>query len=263
VAVGRVAASLPAGGGSRLSLTAERTVRAGTATCPSTTAGATITLGERRFRVESDGFAEIAAAVREDMLPALLQTPFRTDLGPPPTGRRAGRDSIGGKSFYRNATRYSEGQQAVIGLAAEVVALEWLKAQLQYADIVVTWRSGYQDKVEGCVEGNDGQQMTRTGSQSHRGGQECEHAPKVSRVARSSGYGSGTVIFAVNCPGSRLWKTRGSIWLIRSTVLGVAIALASGKRFLIYDDGQAAPRRPYSPHPQRGDRWVARPGGQA
>jgi hypothetical protein len=52
-------------------------------------------------------------------------------------------------------------------------------------------------------------------------------------VKVSSGYGSGTVIFAVNCPGSRLWKTRESVWLIRSTVLGVAIALASGKRFLI------------------------------
>ena len=49
----------------------------------------------------------------------------------------------------------------------------------------------------------------------------------------SSGYGSGTVTFAVNCPGSRLWKARGSVWLIRSTVLGVAMALASGKRFLI------------------------------
>jgi hypothetical protein len=29
-----------------------------------------------------DGFAGVAAAVREDMLPALLQTPFRTDFVP-------------------------------------------------------------------------------------------------------------------------------------------------------------------------------------
>ena len=51
----------------------------------------------------------------------------------------------------------------------------------------------------------------------------------------------------------------------RRGVLGVAIALASGKRFLICERTMdvAAPRRPYSPHPQRGDRWVARPGGQA
>ena len=71
--------------------------------------------------------------------------------------------------------------------------------------------------------------------------------------------------FAVNCRGSMLWKARGSIWLIRSTVLGVAIALACEKRFLICERTMdvAAPRRPYSPRPQRGDRWVARPGGQA
>jgi hypothetical protein len=94
-------------------------------------ARATDYVGKRRFRVEPDGFAEIAAAVREDMLPALLQTPFRTDLGPPPTGRRAGRDFIGGKSFYRNATRYSDRQRAVNGLAAAVVALTWLNAQPQ------------------------------------------------------------------------------------------------------------------------------------
>ena len=60
------------------------------------------------------------------------------------------------RSFYRNVTRYSEGQRQVIGLAAEVIALDWLKAQPQYAaDAVVTWRSGYKDKVEGGMEGDD------------------------------------------------------------------------------------------------------------
>ena len=114
----------------------------------------TITLGSRRFSVEPDGFAEIAAAVRKYMPPALLQTPFRIDLGPPPTSSRS-RDRVDGKSFYRNGTRYSEGQRQVIGLAAEVVALDWLKAQPQYADAVVTWHSGYRDKVEGGAQGDD------------------------------------------------------------------------------------------------------------
>ena len=40
-------------------------------------------------------------------------------------------------------------------LATKVVALEWLKAQPQYADSVVASRSGYRDKVEGGVEGDD------------------------------------------------------------------------------------------------------------
>ena len=48
---------------------------------------ATITLGSRRFSVDPEGFADIAAAVRETMPPALLQTPFRIDTGPAPTGR--------------------------------------------------------------------------------------------------------------------------------------------------------------------------------
>ena len=117
---------------------------------------ATITLGSRRFSVDPEGFADIAAAVRETMPPALLQTPFRIDTGPAPTGRRPSRDQSGPKSFYRNVTRYSEGHRQVIGLAAEVIALDWLKAQPQYlADAVITWRSGYKDKVEGGMEGDD------------------------------------------------------------------------------------------------------------
>jgi hypothetical protein len=37
-----------------------------------------------------------------------------------------------------------------------VLALDWLRAQPQYAtDAVVIWRSGYKDKVEGGMDGDD------------------------------------------------------------------------------------------------------------
>jgi hypothetical protein len=69
-------------------------------------ARATITLGTRQFSVDLDGFAAIAAAVREIMPPALLQTPFRIDTGPAPTHSRLHRDRTEPKSFYRNLARY-------------------------------------------------------------------------------------------------------------------------------------------------------------
>ena len=62
MAVGRVAASLPAGSSSRLSLTSEDLSRGQSAQeqqgALQQQARATITLGKRRFRVEPDGFAE-------------------------------------------------------------------------------------------------------------------------------------------------------------------------------------------------------------
>ena len=103
---GRVGGSLPAGG-SGFSLTAEDLSRGQSARDSNVSvnkrARATITLGKRRFRVEPDGFAEVAAAVREDMLPALLQTPFRTDFVPTsarrqPADEQAATPSAGNRS---------------------------------------------------------------------------------------------------------------------------------------------------------------------
>lgn len=114
----------------------------------------TVTLGSRRFGVDPDCFTEIAAEVRQTLPSSVLRTPFRTEPGPMPAARNQTRDQSGPKSFYRNMTRFSEGQRQVIGLAAEVIALDWLKEQYATSG-VVTWRSGYKDMVEGGREGDD------------------------------------------------------------------------------------------------------------
>jgi hypothetical protein len=113
----------------------------------------TIEVGGRRLSVEPDRFPEIAAAVRSGIPAALLGTPLRlASVAPPPPGRStSGRSS--GRSHYRGGTRPTEQQLAAIGLVGEVIALEWLR--LRYKDNVVTWRSGYRDKVLGGAEGDD------------------------------------------------------------------------------------------------------------
>lgn len=114
----------------------------------------TITLGSRRFGVDPDCFAEIAAEVRQTLPPSVLRSPFRIEPGPIPAARKPTRNQAGPRSVYRNLTRFSEGQRQVIGLAAEVIALAWLKQQYATSG-VVNWRSGYRDKVEGGRDGDD------------------------------------------------------------------------------------------------------------
>jgi hypothetical protein len=114
----------------------------------------TIALGSRRLPVEPDRFPEIVEAVRQDIRPALLRTSLRlATLAAAPAARPSSRTGRGGRSYYRGATRATEQQLAAIGLVGEVIAFDWLSEQ--YKGNVISWRSGYRDKVLGGAEGDD------------------------------------------------------------------------------------------------------------
>ena len=118
----------------------------------------TLPIGSERVSTNPDAFVDVVETIRSSMRPGLTQTPFRVaDLGQTPARRSSDTaNSAKQGSFYRgNPVRLNDGQRAVVGLSAEVIALDWLKAQPQYKDAQVIWRSGYRDKVLGGSEGND------------------------------------------------------------------------------------------------------------
>lgn len=55
--------------------------------------------------------------------------------------------------YHNNSRQLNEGQRAIVGLSAEVIARDWLVAQ--YKDAEVLWGSGCRDKALGGTEGND------------------------------------------------------------------------------------------------------------
>lgn len=117
----------------------------------------TIMIGPEQLSTDPDGFVDVVSAIRANMRADLTRTPFRTaELSAAPPGKTAGSSAVGKEgSFYRGSVRFNEGQRAVVGLAAEVIAFDWLSAQSQYKDAQIHWRSGYRDKVLGGSEGND------------------------------------------------------------------------------------------------------------
>lgn len=113
-----------------------------------------IAVGGSLMAVEPDRFPEIADAVRRFLSPDLLKTPLRMAR----LSEVAGRNGLSGgqsgpRSVYRGGSRPTDQQLAAIGLVGEVIALDWLTEQ--YRGGVVTWRSGYRDKVLGGAIGDD------------------------------------------------------------------------------------------------------------
>lgn len=114
-----------------------------------------ISIDGAKVSAEPENYAAIVDSIRASISPSLLATPPKlAELGllPPAFGRR-------GSSGRRTVTaarrpRLSDVQAAAVGLAGEVVALEWLRSQ--YDDVTdASWRSGYRNLLLGGDEGDD------------------------------------------------------------------------------------------------------------
>jgi hypothetical protein len=114
-----------------------------------------IAIDGTKVSAEPQNYATIVDTIRAGILPSLLATPPKlTELGllAPAHGREGSR---GGHSVTAaRRPHLSDVQAAAVGLAGEVVALEWLRSQ--YDDVTdASWRSGYRNLLLGGDEGDD------------------------------------------------------------------------------------------------------------
>jgi hypothetical protein len=114
-----------------------------------------VSIDDEQYEAGQENYAAIVDAVRAGITPALLATPAKVTELPDmsPTRGRSGGAGTGGVTAARQL-RLSDVQRAAVGLAGEVVALEWLKANFDGATDA-SWRSGYRNLVLGGAEGDD------------------------------------------------------------------------------------------------------------
>lgn len=114
-----------------------------------------ITLDDTVLDASQDNYASIFSAVSTSISPTLLAKPARVaELSVVNAGKvRANGGKRRGVTAARRP-RLSDTQAAAVGLAGEVVALEWLRAQYQGVT-ESSWRSGYRNLVLGGAEGDD------------------------------------------------------------------------------------------------------------
>jgi len=114
-----------------------------------------VSIDGETVNAEQDNYAAIVQAVRTGITPELLASPPKVvDLPAMPPGGRGGGTGSGSGVTAARRRRLSDVQVGAIGLAGEVVAHEWLKAN--YGDATdASWRSGYRNLVLGGNEGDD------------------------------------------------------------------------------------------------------------
>lgn len=114
-----------------------------------------ISIDEEQFDAEEANYAAIVDAIRAGVTPALLATPGKIAhlAQMPPAGTGGGGTGARGVTAARRP-RLSDLQVAAVGLAGEVVALEWLKANYEGATDA-SWRSGYCNLILGGTDGDD------------------------------------------------------------------------------------------------------------
>lgn len=113
-----------------------------------------IEFGGARYAGTPEDFAALADAVRQTIGDSLLKTRAgwaQLTAAMPPRERAAG-----GKRGHRQAKieRMTDAQRSAVGLAGEVVALEWLKRRYGGATDEC-WKSAYRDSVLGGARGDD------------------------------------------------------------------------------------------------------------
>lgn len=115
-----------------------------------------ISIDGETVSAEQHNYAAIVDAVRHGITPELLAIPPEVADLPaiPPGGRRGGGTGTGPGVTAARRRRLSDVQVGAVGLAGEVVALEWLKANYEDATDA-SWRSGYRNLVLGGNEGDD------------------------------------------------------------------------------------------------------------
>lgn len=117
--------------------------------------GSVIFIDGQEFNAEQQNYSSIVEAVRASVTGGFLATPPKVlDLAQQVWQRRAGQRSQGRGTTAARRPRLSPAQQGAIGLAGEVVALQWLKANYPLATDA-SWRSGYRNLLLGGSDGDD------------------------------------------------------------------------------------------------------------
>jgi hypothetical protein len=114
-----------------------------------------ISIDGTKISAEEENYAAIVASIRAGITPELLSTPATLSGLDSQAGQDRGRGRPGGSGVTAaRRPHLSDVQKAAVGLAGEVVALEWLKAK--YPNITdAAWRSGYRNLLLGGNEGDD------------------------------------------------------------------------------------------------------------
>jgi hypothetical protein len=107
-----------------------------------------------RYSGAPEDFAMLADAIRESVGESLLRTRggyAELTAGPVPGGPASGSGPL---RHPARAERMTDAQRVAVGLAGEIVALEWLKHRYGGATDE-SWKSGYRDSVLGGSLGDD------------------------------------------------------------------------------------------------------------
>jgi hypothetical protein len=114
-----------------------------------------ISIDGTKVSAQEEDYPAIVESIRAGITPELLSTPPSLSDLDIQAGEHPGRGRLGGSGMTAAwRPRLSDVQAAAVGLAGEVVALEWLKAN--YPNVTdASWRSGYRNLLLGGNEGDD------------------------------------------------------------------------------------------------------------
>ena len=118
-------------------------------------AGRRIEIDGKAFSAEEQNYAAIVDAVRASLTSDFLSTPPSVAELSRQLPRRKGKRNSGGRGVTAaRRPRLTPTQMAAVGLAGEIAAFEWVKANYPEAT-EASWRSGYRNLLLGGSEGDD------------------------------------------------------------------------------------------------------------